>query len=357
MRLLFLAGDLSPTNGWGTFSLGYLEQARLRHGSANVHCEPLRSVRADWISLRGLAPDVMRLARIARQCDLVHALIEPAAPLAWLLRRLVGTPYVISAHGTYADTRAYPAHLRPLFRRAFRGASSIVAVSQYTARVARRSFGADLTVDVVPGGCYPKPAAADRSLRDGTPRLLSVGVLKRRKGFHTLVSALGLLARQGQRVRCDIVGSAGSDGYREQLSRQIADAGLADSVALQGRVSAETLDELYANADLFVLASEHDGVAFEGLGLVYLEALAKRVPVIGSRDSGAEDVIRDGENGVLVQPGDAQGLAAAISRLLDDRALRARMQAVAPASVGEFEWNRVGDRMNAVWQKTHRGRS
>ena len=345
MRLLFLAGDLATTSGWGTFCHGFLAQARARY---DVECPPVRSLDRSWrLRELGLPGDVARLLSVARRSDLVHALVEPAAPLAWMLARLARKPYVISAHGTYADLAAYPRRQRALVRHAFHGATRVMPVSSYTASVARRSFGGELPIEVVPGGFTAPAVAAAVRTQNAIPRVLSVGVLKARKGFHTLIEAI---ARIDRPIACDIVGPIGSPSYRERLDLLVRTNGLGDRVAIHGRVSAERLADLYRGADLFVLAAEHVGAAFEGLGLVYLEALSYGVPVIGAEDSGAIDVIRPGENGLLVPPGSSAALAAAMAKILDDPARAASMRCVAPDSTRGFGWSEVGARMDAVWR-------
>ena len=350
LRLLFLRGDMNPTDGWGTFSIGFLEQARRRVGASNVVSPVLRAVQNDRINLIGIVPDLLGLRTVARRSDLIHALIEPAAPLAWMLSRISGTPYVISSHGTYSDIAAYPRYLRRLMRSAVRNASKIIPVSRYTASVVRRSFGDDLAISIVPGGYTALGAPSPRRTKNELPRLLSVGVLKARKGFHTLIAAVERLNSSGIAVSLDIVGRAASSAYLDSLKRAVALAHLEDRVTFHGRAPAEVVADLYSRADLFVMASEHDGVAFEGLGLVYLEALSYGVPVIGARESGAEDVISDGENGMLVAPSDPDGLATAIRRIVIDDALATKMRSAAPKSVKSFEWDQVGDRMEQVWR-------
>jgi glycosyltransferase involved in cell wall biosynthesis len=174
----------------------------------------------------------------------------------------------------------------------------------------------------------------------------------RRKGLHTLVEAVSLLRRDGLEIRCDIVGqSPGLSRYPTQLRRLIERLGVSHAVTMLGRVSEGELEGLYAGADLFTLPSEHDGQRFEGLGLVYLEALSWGVPVIGSYESGAEDVIVHGENGLLIRPGDVPGLAAAIRSILEDEALRDGMMVAARPSVSHFRWDAVGSRLLEVYRR------
>lgn len=347
MRLLFLTSDLDVTNGWGRYAAGFLAQAKARLGEGNVVApDPatLRSAKPAVILPLRLLSDVWRLLPLARRADVIHAATEPTAPLAWTLSKLSGRPYVVSAHGTYADANAYGPLARWWMRRAFRG-GTVVAVSRYTAEVARRSF-APRRLDVIPGGVADAPAQAPRSAPSRPAKLLAVGALKPRKGFHTLVAAMASLAPS--EAACVIVGVGGAE-YARRLEDQVRAAKLEGRVSFRGRVSDDELDRLYAESDLFVLPSEHSGAAFEGLGLVYLEALMRGVPSIGCLDSGAEDVIRDGVNGYLVPPGDPPALVKAVrSALRPD--VWPRLASAARGSVDGFRWDAVGARMEEQYR-------
>ena len=147
-------------------------------------------------------------------------------------------------------------------------------------------------------------------------RLLAVGRLSRYKGFDVLVGALAAAPS----ARLLLVGEG---ECAAELRALAATHGVADRVRFAGAVDDDTLLAAYAAADAFVLPSLNRGEAF---GLVLLEAMRASVPVIASAiaGSGIGDVVVDGETGVLVEPGNAGALAAAIVRM-DDAALRQRM--------------------------------
>ncbi len=111
------------------------------------------------------------------------------------------------------------------------------------------------------------------------------------------------------------------------------------------------LEKFYAQADVFVLVPEHVGPAFEGLGLVYLEALSHGLPAIGGSESGAGEVIRDGQNGLLVPPANPEALANAIRKIFENVQTWKNMSEAAPASIADFAWDRVGERMGALYRK------
>lgn len=355
MRLLFLTSDLDETNGWGRYSAGFLTEARRRNGAEAVRAPDLARALAKssgWhVSLlypMRAAIAAWKLRKEAKGAGLIHAATEPVLPHAFFLSLFTGVPYVVSAHGTYGDLRTYPPALRWFYRLAFRRAARILAVSGYTADVVRRGLPS-ARIAIVPGGFTAADRVASRQGPGSQGRILAVGAIKPRKGFHTLVEALGLLKAQGFAFRADCLGPKGASRYVARVEARVKELGLGDRVRFAGRVSEKELNDAYAGADLFVLPSEHEGTAFEGLGLVYLEAMAYGLPVIGCLDSGATDVIKDGENGFLVPPGDAVKLADAMRRVLSDPALWKKMSESAPRSVERFRWERVGSDMDAAY--------
>jgi glycosyltransferase involved in cell wall biosynthesis len=159
--------------------------------------------------------------------------------------------------------------------------------------------------------------AAEAKQRLGIPPgqfvLGAVGRLSAEKGFDVLIRAVAGLLKQGLDVELLIIG----DGEQEsQLQTLIAELGVGDRVHLLG-FRADTM-ELYQAMDVLALSSYR-----EGLPNVLLEAMALKVPVIATRIAGIPRLVRDGENGLLVEPGETASLADAVKRLHDDAALRA----------------------------------
>lgn len=352
MKILYLAPTFDETNGWGRYSAGFLTQAKRHFGSENIIVPDPEKIRSKDIKV--LTPllvlgDAAALQSKAEEADVIHATAETLGPLAMMLGTRTGKPYIISSHGTYSDLDTYHWYARWLYKKAFAHACRILPVSTYTEQVVMKYFP-EAKTKVVPGGYLPTDHRAETPAPSAKKRILSVGVLKRRKGFHTLIGAIELLKDHGMQVQCDIAGSKDDVKYVTELRRMILDASLAKDITLHGRVSDEKLHELYDSSDLFVLPAEHVGTAFEGLGLVYLEALSHGIPVIGSHDSGAEDVIYHGDNGLLVQPGDPEALADAIKLVFEDPKKWKAMSDAARPSVERFRWDHVGDAMANIYR-------
>lgn len=157
------------------------------------------------------------------------------------------------------------------------------------------------------------------------PQILYFGRLQGWKGVRHLVDALGRLRQLNWRAR--IVG-AGAE--RESLARQIASLGFAEHVQLEEGVSGpERVRRLLAEADIVVFPS----VGVETLSNALLEAMSMGKAVVATRVGGFPEVIRDGENGLLVEARSAPALAGAIERLLQTSDLRQRLGAAARDTV------------------------
>jgi glycosyltransferase involved in cell wall biosynthesis len=212
--------------------------------------------------------------------------------------------------------------LRGSERAALAAARLVIATSTATAHILVADYGLDpqrLRI-VRPGQDRVAPARGG----DGAPvALLAVGALVPRKGYDVLVAALDQIADLPWRLV--IAGDRTRDpATAAEIAAEIARRGLAARIALAGAVSEARLAELYAAADLFVLASR-----FEGYGMAFAAAIAYGLPVIGS---GAVPEAVPPEAGLLVPPDDVGALASALRLAVAERAAREKLAAGARAA-------------------------
>lgn len=154
-------------------------------------------------------------------------------------------------------------------------------------------------------------------------RLLCVSRIDPRKGIRYLPAALAVLRERGLDPTLDVLGpTVGRLGEEEQaVTLAAADAlGLAERVRFLGAASLEEVYAAYTEHDLLLVPS----LPGEGIPRVLLEAMAAGLPVVATRVAGIPELVRDGENGLLVPPGDGRALGDAAARLLQDAELRAR---------------------------------
>ncbi|MDY8109385.1 glycosyltransferase family 4 protein [Fulvimarina sp. 2208YS6-2-32] len=230
-------------------------------------------------------------------------------PHAGRLRLVALIHHPLAYETGLSDKRA--AELMAFERRALRLARAVIVTSPETGRALVASFDVDrarITV-ALPGTERQARAAA----AGDPPMILSIGSLIPRKGHDVLIEALGGITDLDW--RCRIVGDPGRDGTCARLlDRMIVDRGLGGRVVLTG-----ALDEIgseYANADLFALAT-----LYEGYGMVFAEALAHGLPIVGTRAGPVADLVPE-DAGLLVAPGDAKALEGALRTMLADCGLR-----------------------------------
>ncbi|MCF3642459.1 glycosyltransferase [Rhizobium sp. TRM95111] len=184
------------------------------------------------------------------------------------------------------------------------------------------------------------PFAGTHSMRDGTDaadpvRIVSVGRAVEKKGFDILLKALALLPRE----LCWRFEHIGGGEKLAALQAQAAALGIADRVTWRGALDQTDVLAQYRSADIFALSCRvtADGDR-DGLPNVLVEASSQRLPCVSTEVSGVPDLLRDGENGLLVAPEDAGALAAALARAIGDPALRHRLGDAAERRVrSEFD--------------------
>lgn len=170
-------------------------------------------------------------------------------------------------------------------------------------------------------------------------RLLFVGSWLDRKGIFYLAEALRLLTQDLVPVKLTVAGCMIS----EQEVRNSFAPGIRDRVRVLSFVKRDDMPSLYNGHDIFVFPS-----LVEGMPLTVLEAMAAGMPVVTTETSGMPDIIEDGFNGILVPPADAEGLAAAVSKLCRSSKLRRQLGQEAQNSMRRFTWERVTRKLEEV---------
>jgi glycosyltransferase involved in cell wall biosynthesis len=207
--------------------------------------------------------------------------------------------------------------LRSSERAALAATRAVIVTSQPTARLLNAEYGVGAgRITVAPPGTDHDAMAAGST--DGVVRLLSVGAVVPRKGFDVLMEALATLADLPWRLV--VAGDTKRDpATTARLEADIVRFGLKERVQLLGAVAPERVSELYAGADVFVLASR-----FEGYGMAFAEAMAHGLPIVGTTGGAIPETV-PAEAGILVPPEDSAALAAALRRLIEDPVERKRL--------------------------------
>jgi glycosyltransferase involved in cell wall biosynthesis len=188
-------------------------------------------------------------------------------------------------------------------------------------------------------------AHAEYWLPHGVPVLVNVGALVGHKGQKFLVDAMPHVLREVPDAHLLLFGEG---ELRAPLERQVKELRLEKHVLLPG--FREDVLQVMKSADLFVMSS-----VTEGLGSTVLDAMAMRLPVVGTRAGGIPEAVEHGQTGLLVAPGEPRELAGAIVRLLKDPALRQRMGAAGYArAADQFGVGRLLESTLAAYRRAAR---
>lgn len=335
-----LAGDarLAQDDGFPVYRVG---AANLLEGLGIPY--PLFSFRLLAL-LRRLVP--------VHDVILVHSHTFLSSVAGALAARRYNRPLVVLQHNPFVRYR-FPWNLVEsaadlvLGRFTLRSATRLTAVSDYSARYAR-GLVPGRRVDVVHNGVATQdftPAQSRKERQEIRSRLglpcrpfivLTVRRLVFRNGLDTLLEACARLKERNE----ILVVIGGSGPQRALLEQFIRQAGLIN-VRLVGFVPDDRLANLYRAADVFVLPTRTG----EGFGLVLLEAFASGIPVIATNGGAQEEVVCEGQTGLLVPPESPAALADAIVTLKDQPELVARMGSAARTRALEMDWERTVDRL------------
>ena len=341
-----------------TFTI--LDAARAPHRLAAAHLSLIARAPGRWLGAlrlawRTRAPGLRAglyqlfyfaeagvLAAHLRAAGAVHLhnhFADSSGTVAMLAADLADLPYSFTEHGPTIFTAPERWRLDTKIARA----RFVVAISRFCrSQLMLHSDPAHwLRLQIV--RCGIEPARYDTPARSGpVRRLIFIGRLARVKGVPLLLDALARLAPDHPDLRLTLVGD-GPD--RVSLQAEAEALGLAERVQFTGLLCAAEVAEALAAHDALVLPS-----FAEGLPVVLMEALASRLPVVATQVAGIPELVRDGETGLLVPPGDAEALAAAIARLLADPDLCRRMGEAGRARVlAEHDIDREAARLAALF--------
>ncbi|HEV8058425.1 MAG TPA: glycosyltransferase family 4 protein [Gemmataceae bacterium] len=288
-------------------SQGLCDSLNRMPGSAPISYWPCGSSRTRFssVTLRALMSCKPGLVIV----DHVHLSVIP-----WLARRFASFPMVTMVHYAELWTLGF------LRRQALRQSDLIIAVSEFTKQTTHRVLGANCSVKVCNLGLHPEypqwaesPQRTPDALANRRP-ILVVGRMAdqtRDKGHEALLRAMPDVARRVPEALLVIVGRGPDQSRLRDLSSEL---GIQSHVHFAGFVPGQQLPAYYEAAEVFAMPSNS-----EGFGLVYLEAMYHSKPCIAGDRDGAREVVRNGETGLLVEPGNVDQLRDALLQLLLDR--------------------------------------
>jgi phosphatidylinositol alpha-1,6-mannosyltransferase len=254
-----------------------------------------------------------------------------------------------------------PRHSR-LARWTYRRLAAVISVSRYTAkRLEEELSDGELPLErlhVIPNAVDAEHYAAPREVGakpwHGLDYTLAIGELKERKGHHVSLEAFARVAARHPTLQHFVIGKHSDLDYKRTLDELVARYGVAERVHWLGNVTEDEKIDLLQRARVFVHTpvTSKDG-GFEGFGIVYLEAAACGVACLGTRDSGAEDAVVDGENGLLAQP-NVDSVEHALERLVAEPELARRFGAAGRAHAARSSWKENAERVWRIYEEALR---
>jgi phosphatidyl-myo-inositol dimannoside synthase len=343
----------APVAALNVFGYAAALRADVSLRAAALAATPL-ALTAGWLAAR-------RVARRYRATLMHGHWVVPGGAMA--AAAAPSLPLVISLHGSDVYVAETVAAARRAARMVFRRADAVTACSSDLARRGI-TLGADIRrIEVLPYGVdaarfRPDPAARRErrglfGLADDVPLVFAAGRLVRKKGFEYLIDALPLVAAHP----APALALAGDGDLGPELRERARAAGA--RVHFLGTQHQDAVGAWLAAADVVVLPSVRDDAGnVDGLPNIVLEALASGTPLVSTHAGGIGSAVEHERTGLLVPERDPAAIAAAVTRLLDDRSLRERLGAAARgAAASRFGWATFGERLDAVYRRALAHRS
>lgn len=347
MKILYITNHLEGTDGWSRYGVTLIQEVMKRGHEVEIvmgeENESLRDVRATaclksyykylanpiqcFLSARKTADHIRRFSP-----DIIHIIVEPYANILPFLHLTGREKICITIHGTFA----YPPNLLKnrfrkyistvLYTYALRKAAHIIAVSNYTK---------DYFIHAVDGKHRPEVSVVTNWVRlpvnrwqyakSAIPQILFVGAIKERKGIIESLEALKYYYdNYSKNFNYIAIGSFNEDdNYFKELQALIRKHSLQRNVRFLGKISDDELEKYYFESHLFMMLPVNQGGSFEGFGLVYLEANAHGLPVLGGgeADSGAPEAIARGKSGFVARSHDKEKISYYMDQILNRGAI------------------------------------
>lgn len=259
-----------------------------------------------------------------------------ATTVAWIIKHLSGIPYSFTPHAYDIFKREFQTGF---LRTKIQDAHFVVAVSQFN-----KFFLQNFSGQKSENGRYPVihygigsdylHRQLKKDCKNQFPIILCIARLVEKKGHKYLIRALDIIKQQALDFKCIMVG----DGpLQEQLINQIEEKKLEDRVEFVGKFSQVQVKDILEQADIFCLPCIHASSGDrDGIPVALMEAMAKRLPVISTHMKGITELIKSGDNGLLVPERDEKALADALITLLKNANLRSRLAEAGYNTIHEY---------------------
>ncbi len=372
MRILILNHEYPPVGGGGGQATQDIARELSRRGHEitiltahlkglsrdelveNIHILRLPSLRKHPYQAGFLPMGIYILAAIRAGFPLIHRwrpdiihvhFAVPAGAAGWILSRLTGIPYVLTAHlgdipgGVPEKTGRWFRWVFPFTVPIWRDAASIVTVSEYTRSLIQQTY--TINAIVIPNGINMELVNPARLDVHSPPVVIFAGRFMPQKNLVALVEMLAMV--QDLPWKCIMLG----DGpLIDEIKRTIAAHGLDERFTLPGWVTTQEVLSYLQQSDLLFMPS-----LSEGLPVVGLQALTMGLAIVASRVGGNIDLVEPGYNGFLADPSDREAFSSALRGLLSNRQALQNARQASRVLAGRFDIRTVVDRYETIFNQ------
>ncbi len=342
MKICYLVNNLNSRHGGGRYAGDLISAIKksghnvvaLKEGNDGFEGIPVLKVNGN------LFLNAARIRKYIKDCDIVHAIDGyPYGIIAALANKGLNKKLVITAQGTYAVAPLYGFGNSRLLKWAYKKADKIIAISRYTQNEILKKIELKNITVINHGIDFEKfhklPAESEENF------ILGVGFLKYRKGYHISIPAFAEAKKELPDLKYKIVGSQKDGIYFDKLKDLAVRCGVEKDVEFLTVLDDKKLSDLYRRAKLFILTSVNENHHFEGFGLVFLEAAAAGLPVIGTLGNGIEDAVKNEFNGFLVPQNDIESTTSAIIKIIRDEKIRNEFSYNSFKWAKDHDWSRI----------------
>ncbi len=308
-----------------------------------IHRLGLGSIVDKW-----LFPLLAPIAAMRAKPKLVHAVMESYAGIALAIFKTFNwrTPAILTLQsGDLDDSRKQKMIPFLLWKIIHLAPTHLTAISRYLAERAERLGAPKERISIIHNGVDLKEIDSLLQKQRGTVpfRIVSVGRLSWEKGHEYLISSLPLIKKEFPEAHLVLVGGGAEE---EKLRKLAAALDLSSSVYFRGMLPHGRAMGEAALAEAFVCPS-----LAEGMGIVFLEAQALGIPVIGTYVGGIPDVIENEVTGLLVPPKDSVAIAEAVKRIFRDQELKSKLITTAKNNIAIFSWDRITEQVASLYDR------
>lgn len=277
--------------------------------------------------------------------NITHAIMESYAGIALILTKYFypKSKRILTLQSGDLDDfkKQRKIYIKFFWKKIHNSPDKIVAISSFLSLRAENLGVSKNKITIIPNGVdFSK---IPREIKQESNRVICVARLSWEKGIDYLIKAWPRVLKEIPFAKLVIVGEGNKRG---EIEKMIKDFNISDSVELKGSLPHNKIFDEIKKSEIFICPS-----LAEGLGIVFIEAQACGVPVIGTRIGGIPDVIQNNENGILIEPKNSEEISKSIIALLKNEDLRDRLSKKALETVRKYDWKKIVEKIDFLYKE------